>query len=102
MITYYGYMNGSGEYYIAVDSEKCNGCGECVRHCPQMALEIATIMVDVEEQHVAAVKEEHRKKIKYTCAPCKPDEKPPPCVSSCKPKALMCIWKSRSSKSGKA
>ncbi len=87
-------MNGSGEYYLAVDSEKCNGCGECVKHCPQKALEIATIMVDIEEQNVATVKEEHRKKIKYTCAPCKPDEKPPPCVSSCKPKALMCIWKS--------
>ncbi|MGQ9538535.1 MAG: 4Fe-4S dicluster domain-containing protein [Candidatus Bathycorpusculaceae bacterium] len=63
MITYYGYTDGSGEYYIAVDSEKCNGCGECVRHCPKNALEIVTIMVDIEEQSVAAVKEEHRNKI---------------------------------------
>lgn len=94
MITYYGYTDGSGEYYIAVDSEKCNGCGECVRHCPKNALEIVTIMVDIEEQSVAAVKEEHRNKIKYTCASCRPDEKPPPCVSFCGPNALICIWKS--------
>jgi Fe-S-cluster-containing hydrogenase component 2 len=87
-------MDGSGEYYIAVDSEKCNGCGECVKHCPQKALEIVVMMVDIEEQQLAAVKEEHRKKIKYTCSPCKPEEKTPPCVSFCKPKAIMCIWKS--------
>lgn len=86
-------MDGSGEYYITVDSEKCNGCGECVRHCPQKALEIVSMMVYIEEQQLAAVKEEYRKKIKYTCSPCKPEEKTPPCVSFCKPKAINCIWK---------
>lgn len=93
IITYYGYMDGSGEYYIVVDSEKCNGCGDCVKACPQEALEITPIMVDIEEKSVVTVKEEQRKKLKYTCAQCKPEEGKPPCISACKWKALTCVWK---------
>ena len=40
MITHYGYTDGSGEYYIVIDSDKCNGCGKCVQKCPQKALEL--------------------------------------------------------------
>ncbi|MEM2537665.1 MAG: 4Fe-4S binding protein [Candidatus Bathyarchaeia archaeon] len=94
IITYYGYADASGEYYIAIDSEKCNGCGDCVWACPQSALEIAYIMVDIEEKPLAAVKEEHRKKLKYTCSPCKPEKDTPPCTAACKQKAITCIWKS--------
>lgn len=93
IITYYGYMDGSGEYYIVVDSEKCNGCGECVTHCPKQVLEIIQTMVDLEEQLVAAVKEEHRKNIKYSCSACRPEKATTPCVSACKRKAITCIWK---------
>jgi len=88
-------MDGSGEYYIAIDSEKCNGCAKCALQCPQKALEVKKTMVDIEEQNMAAVKEEHRKKIKYTCSPCKPEQKTPPCVSACELNAIKCIWKSR-------
>jgi len=93
IITYYGYMDGSGEYYIVVDSEKCNGCGECITQCPKQVLEITRTIVDLEEQLVAAVKEEHRKNIKYTCSACKPEKATPPCVSACGRKAITCIWK---------
>ena len=61
MIVYYGYRDSSGEYFIAVDSEKCDGCGKCVQQCPQNALELETMMVDLEDKLVAAVTEEHRK-----------------------------------------
>jgi Fe-S-cluster-containing hydrogenase component 2 len=87
-------MDASGEYYIAINSEKCSGCGDCVRACPQDALEIAYIMVDIEEKPLAAVKKEHRKKLKYTCSPCKPEKDIPPCIKACKQKAITCIWKS--------
>ncbi|MBC7130807.1 4Fe-4S binding protein [Candidatus Bathyarchaeota archaeon] len=86
-------MDASGEYYIAVDSEKCNGCGQCAEKCPQKALEIVATMVDIEERVLAAVKEEYRKKIRYTCAPCTPEKKTPPCVSTCAQKAINWIWK---------
>jgi len=43
---------------------------------------------------MAAVTEEHRKKIKYSCAPCKSEANPGklPCVAACKPNALSHSW----------
>ncbi len=61
--------DGSGEYYIVIDSDKCNGCGKCVEKCPQKALKLVTEFIDLEDKTVAAIREEHRKKIKYTCDP---------------------------------
>jgi len=69
---HYGYSDGSGEYYIVIDAAKCDGCRKCVAQCPQAALEIVTVLVDLDDKTVAAVTEQHRKSIKYTCASCKP------------------------------
>ena len=30
----YGYSDGTGEYYITMDTGKCDGCGKCVAACP--------------------------------------------------------------------
>lgn len=92
VIVHYGYKDGSGEYFISVDTDKCNGCGKCVEVCPQSVLETITMMVDLEDVIVAAVTEEHRKKIKYSCAPCRP-EKTPPCVKACEQEAITHTWK---------
>jgi len=96
IITHYGYSDGSGEYYIVIDAGKCNGCGKCVKHCPQDALELITMMVDLEDELVAGVKEKHRKKIKYTCSPCKPESGRTLCVLACEHKAITCTWKPES------
>lgn len=87
-------MDGSGEYYIVVDSNRCDGCGLCVDQCSRRIIEIAKAMIDIEEKTVAMVKEEHRKNIKYACSPCRPDREKPPCVSACKNNAIKIIWKS--------
>ena len=92
VIIHYGYKDGSGEYFISIDTDKCNGCGECVEVCPQGVLETKTMMIDLEDVIVAAVTEKHRKKIKYSCAPCKPEEKPP-CVEACDRDAIVHTWK---------
>jgi Fe-S-cluster-containing hydrogenase component 2 len=92
LITYYGYTDGSGEYFIAVDSDKCNGCGFCVEQCPQAALRLESVFVDLEDKTVVAVKDEHRNKIKYSCSPCKPDENRAKCVNSCPFGAIKCIF----------
>jgi Fe-S-cluster-containing hydrogenase component 2 len=92
MITYYGYADGSGEYYIVVDSDRCSGCGKCIQACPQKALQLVTELIDLEDKTVAAVKEEHRKKIHYTCDACKPEQNKTPCVAACNEKAVKCIW----------
>ncbi|MCJ7559072.1 4Fe-4S binding protein [Candidatus Bathyarchaeota archaeon] len=76
-----------------MDAEKCDGCGKCVEQCPQSAIEMVTLLIDLEDKTVAAVTEQHRKKIKYTCSSCKPESNKAPCVSACTQKAIECIWK---------
>jgi NAD-dependent dihydropyrimidine dehydrogenase PreA subunit len=95
IITHYGYTDGSGEYYIVIDSDKCIGCGVCVKQCPQGALQLEEEFIDLEDKTVAAVTEEHRKKIKYTCSACKPENNNTPCVLACETKAIKCSWNPR-------
>lgn len=93
VITYYGYQDGSGEYYIVIDAEKCDGCADCIKVCPKCALKLETVFIDLEDKLVAVVTEEQRKKIKYTCFPCKPEDGNVPCVQACNQNAIKCIWK---------
>lgn len=95
MLANHGYKDGSGEYYITIDTEKCNGCGKCVDACP------AKVLVTVEDANdpfrevpVVVVTDEHRKKIKYSCAPCKPmtGRKELPCIVACELGAIIHSW----------
>jgi Fe-S-cluster-containing hydrogenase component 2 len=89
----YGYTDGSGEFYITIDTDLCVRCTEhwCVDACPVGSFEI---IVDDYDDEVAAIKETHRKKIKYDCAPCKPvSGRPPlPCVQACTLCAITHSW----------
>jgi ferredoxin len=87
----YGYKDGSGEFFITIDSNLCNSCEDCVTACPAGVLEMIT---DDYDDVVAAVTEEHRKKIKYSCAECKPIDSRPqlPCVAVCEPGAIEHSW----------
>ena len=90
---HYGYSDGSGEYYIAVDTVKCDGCGKCVTKCPQSVLQLETMFIELEDKTIASVTEEHRKKIKYTCAACRPETSTTPCIQACQTKAIEITWK---------
>lgn len=94
MRAHYGYKDGSGDYFITIDTDKCNGCGKCVEACPYKVLEMISNEYDLEGGDMAAVRDEHRKKIKYSCAPCKPmtGERNMPCVLACEPKAITHSW----------
>ncbi|MFW9818879.1 MAG: 4Fe-4S binding protein [Candidatus Thorarchaeota archaeon] len=89
----YGYKDGSGEYFITIDTDLCNSCGKCVEVCPESVLEMAEDELDpLGDEIIATVSEEHRKKIKYSCAPCKGEGKELPCVKVCEPGAITHSW----------
>ena len=93
MKAHYGYKDGSGEYFIVIDTEVCAKCedGECVPACPQGVLE--RIQDDYDDT-VCAVKESFRNKLKYACAPCKPvgTTAKPPCLSACGSSGIRHTW----------
>lgn len=91
----YGYKDGSGEFYITIDTDLCDGCGKCVEVCPEKVLEVTEDENDpLSDDFVARVTDTHRKKIKYSCGPCKPTGQPSnlPCVNACEPVAIAHSW----------
>ena len=95
MLANYGYKDGSGEYFITIDTEKCNGCGECVAPCPGHCFQIGPDENDpLRDETVASVVPDQRKKLKYTCMLCKPTkgEVKLPCEEACEPRAISHSW----------
>jgi predicted CoA-substrate-specific enzyme activase len=90
MKVHYGYSDGTGEYFITIDNEKCDGCGECVQICPAG---IFTTGKDDNGQLKAMVKEEARKKIAMLCpglGSCNPDKGN--CHAVCPQSAINHTW----------
>ena len=52
MIANYGYRDGSGAYFISIDNEKCNGCGDCTEACAYGVLEIITDPYELLEEKI--------------------------------------------------
>lgn len=95
MIATYGYKDGSGEYYIQIDTDKCNGCGDCVKACTQNVFEVMEDPNDpLRDGSIAIVAHTVGKKLKYICAVCKPvkDRPPLPCVKVCTQGAIVHLW----------
>ena len=95
MIANYGYKDGSGEFFISIDTDCCDGCGKCVEACTWGVMAVGEDQNDpLREEPVARVSEEHRKKIKYSCAQCKPvsGATTPPCILSCEPQVISHSW----------
>jgi Fe-S-cluster-containing hydrogenase component 2 len=89
----YGYKDGSGEFFITIETDACVACAEtpCVNACPVGVLEI---IEDDYDDRVAAVTQDLRHKLKYICAPCKPAGSRPPlaCVEACPSQAIEHSW----------
>jgi Fe-S-cluster-containing hydrogenase component 2 len=96
MIANFGYKDGSGEFFISIDTDQCNGCGDCIPVCPANIFEVRNQDPNdpFREIPVAAIKEPERRKIKYACSSCKSvsDQPTLPCVGVCKMKAIAHSW----------
>ena len=89
----YGYMDGSGTYYVTIDTERCQGCEHqgCLGGCPKGIFEMVT---DDWDDRVASVRQEFRKSLKYVCAECKPSGPRPelPCRAACGREGILHSW----------
>ncbi len=91
----FGYSDGSGEFYITLETDRCNGCGDCVIACRAHILELADNENDpLAEGRIAVVRRANRNTIKYDCGPCKPPggERVLPCMAACKFGAITHSW----------
>ena len=94
MIANYGYKDGSGEYYISIDTDKCINCEAgraCLTGCPKGMFET---MTDDYDDEVVQIKQSFRRNLAYDCADCKPSSNRPPlpCVVACTPAAIKHSW----------
>ena len=95
MIANYGFKDGTGDFFIAIDTDRCDGCGECLSACPEKCFEVGEDPNDpLRDEPVAVVSEAVRKKINYVCTGCKPvsDRPPLPCVQACPKGAISHSW----------
>ena len=71
MIANYGYQDGSGEYFITIDTDRCIACEGrwCVEACPQ---HLFVIEADDYDDEVATIVDAARRQLKERCAGCKP------------------------------
>jgi ferredoxin len=99
MITSYGYEDGSGFYYITVDTEACANCPDfaCVDACEANVL---GTMIDDYDDLVVVVDESARKHLREICTECKRQfnegcgsfEFGPPCLVACGEGGLTHSW----------
>ena len=91
MIVHYGYRDAIGDFRITVDTDKCDGCGECVRICPE---HFFTLEEDDYDEIKAVVKEELINKVGILCpgaAVCKKNNTLN-CTEACPNNALSVSW----------
>ena len=94
MIANYGFEDGSGGYYITIDTDKCRSCEErgCLFRCPAKIFELE---VDDWDNEVLIVKAGECNRLKSICAECKPlsgRSELLPCEKACDLRAIVHSW----------
>lgn len=94
MIANYGYEDGSGIYYISIDTDKCAECGDrnCIGACPA---ELFVLEMDDWDDEVMTVRKDKTRLLKSCCSDCKTAEGRPeklPCEKACIQGAIKHTW----------
>jgi len=86
VISNYGYQDGSGNYFITIDTDKCNGCGQCVDICPSDVFEM---IVDDYDDEIPVVKSDLSNQVGYVCDGMNCGYK---CHEACQENAITHSW----------
>jgi ferredoxin len=91
MRAHYGYADGSGQYYLTIDTDRCDGCGRCVSACPYGVLELA---LDDYDELKAVLKQELSSHLGEVCpgyhGSC--SRRTPNCHGACPTAAIEHSW----------
>jgi predicted CoA-substrate-specific enzyme activase len=87
----YGYSDGTGEYFITIDNNLCNGCGECAENCPAG---IFVMEKDGSSPPRATVSKDNRKRLALLCPgkECCPRGEENNCQEICPLHAITHSW----------
>ena len=91
MIANYGYEDGSGHYYIKIDTSKCAECLDkgCIRVCPE---KLFTTELDDFDDEVVLIREDARNTLQTNCAQCKCSTEKELCAAACTANAISFSW----------
>ena len=81
MITQYGYADATGQYYISINTDNCNGCEDCVKACPKNLLEM---IIDDYDDKVVKVRGEVVKTLGFLCPGDQTGQRGDSCRVACK------------------
>lgn len=86
MLANYGYADGSGSFYITIDTDKCDACGKCAEECPNNVIEM---VLDDYDETVPIVRDELVNQIGVICeiSTCRYK-----CEEVCSHKAISHSW----------
>lgn len=90
MIANYGYEDGSGHYYIKIDTAKCAECSNkgCITSCPE---ELFVTELDDFDDEVVLIRDDARNTLQTSCASCKAGGHEL-CVKACEAGAIGFSW----------
>jgi len=94
MLSNYGYEDGSGSYYIQIDTDRCCDCEDkpCIGACPEGLFER---LLDDYDEEVVQIREDERNRLRLKCVVCKNRENrenAPACIAACPHGAIRHTW----------
>ena len=91
MIANYGYEDGSGHYYIKIDTSKCAECSgkDCIGACPE---KLFVTELDDFDDEVVLIRENARNTLQTSCAQCKAGSDKEICAAACTANAIGFSW----------